>query len=48
MTTGTGTNVTRLNLTHEHFSRTVHALIKSGLIEVEGRTIHVPALAHRP
>jgi CRP-like cAMP-binding protein len=33
----------RLNLSQEHFSRILRALIESGLIGVEGRTIHIPA-----
>ena len=31
----------RLNLTHEHFSRMLHDLVTAGLIEVNGRTIHI-------
>ncbi len=30
-----------LNLTQEHFSRILHDLIAGGLIEVDGRTIHI-------
>ncbi len=39
--TSKGTIASRLNLTQEHFSRVLHELIDAGLIEVEGRTIHV-------
>lgn len=39
--TNKGTIASRLNLTQEHFSRVLHDLIDSGLIEVEGRTIHI-------
>lgn len=39
--TSKGTIASRLNLTQEHFSRVLHELIDSGLIEVEGRTIHI-------
>ncbi len=31
----------RLNLTHEHFSRMLHDLVTAGLIEVDGRSIHI-------
>ncbi|WP_068635178.1 Crp/Fnr family transcriptional regulator [Thauera butanivorans] len=40
--TSKGTIASRLNLTQEHFSRILHELTSSGLIEVEGRTIHIP------
>jgi CRP-like cAMP-binding protein len=40
--TSKGTIASRLNLTQEHFSRILHELIDSGLITVEGRTIHIP------
>lgn len=40
--TNKGTIASRLNLTQEHFSRILHELIDSGLITVEGRTIHIP------
>ena len=40
--TSKGTIASRLNLTQEHFSRILHELTDSGLIEVEGRTIHIP------
>ncbi|HJV28865.1 MAG TPA: Crp/Fnr family transcriptional regulator [Aromatoleum sp.] len=40
--TSKGTIASRLNLTQEHFSRILHELAESGLIVVEGRTIHIP------
>jgi CRP-like cAMP-binding protein len=40
--TSKGTIASRLNLTQEHFSRILHELSAAGLIEVEGRTIHIP------
>ncbi len=40
--TSKGTIASRLNLTQEHFSRILHELSSAGLIEVEGRTIHIP------
>ncbi|HRP25295.1 MAG TPA: Crp/Fnr family transcriptional regulator [Thauera sp.] len=40
--TSKGTIASRLNLTQEHFSRILHELTGAGLIEVEGRTIHIP------
>lgn len=43
--TSKGTIASRLNLTQEHFSRILHELVDAGLIEVEGRTIHIPDLA---
>ncbi|NMG67588.1 cyclic nucleotide-binding domain-containing protein [Azoarcus indigens] len=42
--TSKGTIASRLNLTQEHFSRILHELIESGLIVVQGRTIHIPDL----
>ena len=39
--TSKGTIASRLNLTQEHFSRILHELSEAGLIEVEGRTIHI-------
>lgn len=42
--TSKGTIASRLNLTQEHFSRILHDLVGSGLIEVEGRIIHIPDL----
>lgn len=43
--TSKATIASRLNLTQEHFSRILHELIDAGLIEVEGRTIHLPDIA---
>ena len=40
--TSKGTIASRLNLTQEHFSRILHELAETGLIVVEGRTIHIP------
>ncbi len=40
--TAKGTIASRLNLTQEHFSRILNELTSAGLIEVEGRTIHIP------
>jgi CRP-like cAMP-binding protein len=37
-----GVIASRLNLTQEHFSRILHDLAAAGLIEVKGRSIHVP------
>jgi len=31
----------RLNLTHEHFSRMLHELASAGLIKIQGRRIHI-------
>ncbi|MEI6737807.1 MAG: Crp/Fnr family transcriptional regulator, partial [Pseudomonadota bacterium] len=36
------TIASRLNLTPEHFSRILHDLTIAGLIEVRGKSIHVP------
>ncbi len=38
------TIASRLNLTPEHFSRILHDLSAAGLIEVDGKSIHVPNL----
>lgn len=40
--TNKGVIASRLNLTQEHFSRILHELSESGLIQVEGRRIHIP------
>jgi CRP-like cAMP-binding protein len=42
--TSKGTIASRLNLTQEHFSRILNELSAAGLIEVQGRTIHIPDL----
>ena len=43
--TSKGVVASRLNLTQEHFSRILHELSESGLIVVQGRTIHIPDVA---
>ncbi len=43
--TSKSTIASRLNLTQEHFSRILHDLIAADLIEVQGRTIHIPDIA---
>lgn len=45
LTTSKGTIASRLNLTQEHFSRILHELSGLGLIEVQGRKIHIPDIA---
>lgn len=40
-----GIIASKLNLTHEHFSRILRSLATSGLIEIEGREIGIPDLA---
>jgi CRP-like cAMP-binding protein len=40
--TNKGVIASRLNLTHEHFSRILHELSAKGLIVVEGRRIRIP------
>ncbi len=42
--TAKGTIASRLNLTQEHFSRILNELSTARLIEVEGRSIHIPDL----
>jgi CRP-like cAMP-binding protein len=37
-----GVIASRLNLTHEHFSRILHELIAARVIEMHGRSIHIP------
>ena len=44
--TSKGTIASRLNITQEHFSRILHDLAESGLIEVAGRSIRIPQI-HR-
>ncbi len=34
----------RLNLTHEHFSRTLHGLATAGLISVDGQKIGIASI----
>lgn len=40
-----GLIASRLNLTHEHFSRVLHELVAAGLIEVRGRSILLQDMA---
>ncbi len=40
-----GVIASRLSLTQEHFSRILHDLAARGLIEVRGRSIHIPDVA---
>ena len=40
-----GVIASRLSLTQEHFSRILHELAARGLIEVRGRSIHIPDVA---
>ena len=44
LTPGKSVLASRLNMTPEHFSRILHDLAASGLIEVNGRSIRVPDL----
>jgi len=41
-----GVIASRLSLTQEHFSRILHELSSLGLIEVDGKSIHIPCVAH--
>jgi CRP-like cAMP-binding protein len=41
LTPGKSVIASRLNMTPEHFSRILHELAESGLIEVDGRTVRV-------
>jgi CRP-like cAMP-binding protein len=45
LTPGKSVIASRLNMTPEHFSRILHELAASGLIEVNGRSIRIPDLA---
>lgn len=45
LTPGKSVLASRLNMTPEHFSRILHELAASGLIEVSGRSIRVPDVA---
>jgi len=45
LTPGKSVIASRLNMTPEHFSRILHDLAASGLIEVDGRTIRILDLA---
>jgi len=44
LTPGKGVIASRLNMTPEHFSRILHDLAASKLIEVNGRTVRIPNL----
>ncbi len=44
LTPGKGVIASRLNMTPEHFSRILHDLAASRLIEVNGRTVRIPDL----
>lgn len=44
LSTNKGVIASRLNLTPQHFSRILHELSESGLVEVNGRTIHIEDL----
>ena len=44
LTPGKGVIASRLNMTPEHFSRILHDLAASKLIEVNGRTVRIPDL----
>ena len=45
LTPGKGVIASRLNMTPEHFSRILHDLAASGLIEVNGRAVRIPNIA---
>ena len=45
LSAGKGVIASRLNMTPEHFSRILHELAASGLIEVNGRSVRIPDLA---
>jgi CRP-like cAMP-binding protein len=44
LTPGKSVIASRLNMTPEHFSRILHELGDSGLIEIQGRTVRIPDL----
>jgi len=44
LTPGKSVIASRLNMTPEHFSRILHELGSSGLVEIEGRTVRIPDL----
>ena len=44
LTPGKSVIASRLNMTPEHFSRILHDLAASGLIDVDGRTVRIPDL----
>ena len=45
LTPGKSVIASRLNMTPEHFSRILHELAASGLIEVKGRAVRIPDVA---
>ncbi len=45
LSTQKGIIASRLNLTQEHFSRILNELTQKGLIQVEGRKIHIPSIS---
>ena len=45
LTPGKSVIASRLNMTPEHFSRILHELADSGLIEVNGRAVRIPDVA---
>ena len=44
LTAGKRVIASRLNMTPEHFSRILHELVASGLIEISGRVVRIPDL----
>ena len=40
-----GIIASQLNLTHEHFSRILRELFTAGLIEVDGRNVHIASVS---
>jgi len=44
LTPGKSVIASRLNMTPEHFSRILHDLAASGLIEMNGRSVRIPDL----
>ncbi len=45
LTAGKGVIASRLNITQEHFSRVLHDLADSGLLEVHGKKIRIPSVS---
>lgn len=45
LTPGKSVIASRLNMTPEHFSRILHELGSAGLVEIQGRAVHIPDLA---
>lgn len=46
LTAGKGVIASRLNITQEHFSRVLHDLSDSGLLEVRGKKIRIPSVSN--